>query len=74
MCKEIDIKKDLVIDELEKEINIIEKIDINELEKKNDSDEYVINILDPGFTTISSGLKSTYKRVILRDEDRSSNR
>lgn len=31
------------------------------------SDDYVVNILDPGFTTISSGLKSTYKRVILRD-------
>lgn len=31
------------------------------------SDEYVINILDPGFTTILTGLKSTYKRVILRD-------
>jgi hypothetical protein len=31
------------------------------------SDEYAINILDPGFTTISTGLKSTYKRVILRE-------
>ena len=31
------------------------------------SDDYVVNILDPGFTTISTGLKSTYKRVILRD-------
>jgi hypothetical protein len=41
--KEINIKKDLVIDELSNEINIIKKIDINELEKKNDSDEYVIN-------------------------------
>jgi len=31
------------------------------------SDEYVINIQDPGFTSISSGLKSTFKRVVLRD-------
>jgi hypothetical protein len=31
------------------------------------SDEYVINIQDPGFTTVSTGLKSTFKRVILQN-------
>jgi hypothetical protein len=31
------------------------------------SDEYVVNLFDPGFTTISTGLKSTFKRVILQN-------
>jgi hypothetical protein len=31
------------------------------------SDEYVVNIQDPGFTTISTGLKSTFKRVVLQN-------
>jgi hypothetical protein len=43
--KEIDIieREEVVINELNKEIDIIEDEVVNELEKKNDSDEYVIN-------------------------------
>jgi hypothetical protein len=43
IVNELEKEEDIDVNELEKEINITEEVIFNESDKKNDSDEYVIN-------------------------------